>query len=376
MQAYDGLVKCTRRVFGTVFLGAGLSTGVRALRTSTPNNPQEPRPSSEFVEEEVQYSDIAAKGVLLRGTFSKPSASGTFPAVLLLTGAGPQDRDETYGRHKPFRVLADYLNGRGVAVLRVDDRGIGKSTGKFADATLQDFASDAEAGVRYLMQRTDVDQKHIGLIGHGEGGIIAPMLAVKVPQIAFIVLLAATAVRGDQVLLAQSERVETAVGLPREQVQADKEIGALLYGLVRNGKSEADMRKALFPWVEDESPYVVRWQQQIHRMKAPWLRSFVSYDPAPTLAQVKCPVLALQGEKDTQVLANQNVPAMKAAFARGGNPDATVKLLPGLNYLFQTANTGLDWEYNTINETIAPRALDEIGTWISKHTQAAPTEPA
>ncbi len=329
---------------------------------------QEPKPPFPYAEEEVSYPNPAAPDVTLAGTLTKPSTGGPFPAVLLIGSAGPQDRDETTAGHKPFLVLSDYLTRRGIAVLRVDDRGTGKSTGNFEQSTTQDFASDTEAGVRFLMTRAEVDQKHIGLIGHGEGGIIAPMVAVRVPQISFLVLLAATAIPGEQVLLGQRERAEKAAQLPEEQINADKKIGSLLYRLVREGKSETELRQALFHLPSDYEPFVAPWQKQLHRLEAPWLRFFLSYDPAPTLAKVRCPVLALDGEKDLQVVPEQNIRAIKAALKVGGNRDVTAEVLPGLNYLLQPAKTGFGWEYATIPETISPVALNTIAAWIAKHT--------
>lgn len=353
---------------GFVLAEAVCTSPVYGFGQESPGRPQEPKPPLPYAEEDVQYSNAAARDVALAGTFTKPKEGGPFPAVLLISGAGPQDRDETTAGHKPFLVLSDYLTRRGIAVLRVDDRGTAKSTGDFQSATTQDFASDAEAGVRYLMSRTDVDQKHIGLIGHGEGGIIAPMVAVRMPQVAFLVLLAGTAVPGEQVLLAQTERAEKAAGLSGDQISVDKKIGTLLYNMVREGKTETDLRQVLSRLDEDTQPFAAHWQAQVHRLEAPWLRFFLSYDPAATLEKVRCPVLALEGEKDLQVVPQQNVPAMKAALARGGNHDSEVDLMPGLNYMFQPAKTGLASEYANIQETISPAVLQKIGDWIAKRT--------
>jgi pimeloyl-ACP methyl ester carboxylesterase len=213
-----------------------------------------------------------------------------------------------------------------------------------------------------------VDPKHIGLIGHGEGAIVATMVAVKMPQISFVVLLAGTGVSGEQVLLAQTEQAEEAAGVPDDQIEADLRIGRELYRMIRAGKSEIELRQALYELSRNYQPFVERWQRQLHHLETPWLRFFLSYDPAPALEKLRCPVLALDGEKDMDVVAEQNVPAIKAALARGHNHDATVRILPGLNYMFQTAKTGFAWEYPTIQETISPSALEIIGNWIAKHT--------
>ncbi len=330
---------------------------------------QEPRLPVPYVEENVSYSNPAAPGVVLAGTFTKPRSGGPFPTVLLITGAGPQDRNETISSHKPFLVLADYLTRRGIAVLRVDDRGTAQSTGNFDTATTLDFRSDAEAGVQYLLSRHDVDSHHLGLIGHGEGAIVAAMVAVKMPQISFIVLLAGTAVPGEQVLLAQTEQAEAAAGISEDQIDADGRIGRVLYNMVRAGKSESELREALFTAPPEYKPFIERWQRQLHHLESPWLRFFLSYDPASALEKVECPVLAVDGEKDMNVVADQNIPAMKAALKRAHNRDVTVRVLPGLNYMFQTAKSGFGSEYQTIAETMSPRALDLIGSWIEKRAQ-------
>jgi pimeloyl-ACP methyl ester carboxylesterase len=366
---YHGLEM--RRGILLVILGAFIAITPMAVPMHAQEpaaHPQEPKRPFPYLDEPVRYSNPSAPDVVLAGTLTKPSSGGPFPAVLLITGAGPQDRDETIATHKPFLVLADYLTRRGIAVLRVDDRGTAESTGNFVAATTQDFASDAEAGVHYLLSRSEIDPKHIGLIGHGEGAIIATMVAANMPQVSFLVLLAGTAVSGEELLLAQTEAAEVAAGVPGEQIEADRKIGKMLYDLVREGKSEIELRQALYTVNPKYKPFLETWQRQLHHLETPWLRFFLNYDPAPALTKVKCPVLALDGEKDLNVVPDQNVPAMKAAFARGHNHDATVRVLPGLNYMFQTAKTGFAWEYPTIQETISPAALEIIGSWIAKHT--------
>jgi uncharacterized protein len=323
-------------------------------------------PPLPYSEENVSYANPAAAGVVLAGTLTEPRSGGPFPTVLLISGAGPQDRDETISGRKPFLVLADYLTRRGIAVLRVDDRGTAQSTGNFDTSNTQDFASDAEAGMRYLLTRSDIDAKHVGLIGHGEGAIVAPMVAVKMPQISFLVLLAATAVPGEQVLLEQTYQAEAAAGIPDEQLEADERIGKVLYKLVRAGKSETDLREALFSAPSSYQPFLERWKRQLHHLETPWLRFFLAYDPAPALEKVKCPVLALDGAEDTDVVPDQNVPVLKAALKRGHNRDVTVRVLPDLNYMFESVKTGA--EAKSAPETMSPLALNLIGSWIAKHT--------
>lgn len=351
------------RHLGIVFIAVFGCSQVSAQSASEATG-HEPRP---YLEKDVSLMN-AAGHIVLGGTLTRPVEGGPFPAVLLIPGSGPQGRDESVAHHKPFHVLADYLTRRGIAVLRVDRRGVNTSTGDFTKATTEDFASDAEAAVQYLMARPDVDRKRVGLIGHGEGAIIAPMVADKVAEIAFVVLLAPPALPGEQVLLTQRERAERAAHVPEPQIALDKKIAITLYGMVREGKKERDLERALGKEAGLQGELAALWQNQIPRLETPWLRFFLSYDPRPELEKLKCPVLALHGEKDMDVSPDENVPALKAALGHNGNRDVTVKVMPGLNYYLQTAETGLPIEYPAIAEAISPIALETIGAWIGTHT--------
>jgi len=328
----------------------------------------EPHPPFPYADEDVEIANSAAPGVTLAGTLTRPNTGSYFPAVLLITGAGPQDRDETTAGHKPFLVLADALTRRGMAVLRLDDRGTGKSKGKYEGATTQDFASDMQAGVEYLRTRSDIEADHIGLLGHGEGAIIASMLAAKDPKIAFLVLLAPPAVPGVDVLLEQTAQAEMAGGVPDDQIEADQAIGAELYKLVMEGKGEPELHAALKKFSKQAPQAVIQnWDRQIPRLENPWLRFFLSYNPATALEHVNCPVLALYGENDLQVIPQQNAPELEKALKHAHNHDVNVLMLPNLNYMFQTSKTGLGWEVGTITETFSPVALQAIETWLAKH---------
>jgi len=328
--------------------------------------PQDPKPPLPYKEEEVSYASAATPDVHLSGTFSKPERPAPWPAVLLISGAGPQDRDETIAGHKPFLILADYLVRHGIAVLRTDDRGTGKSTGTYEGATTKDFASDAAAGFQYLTTRPDVDKKRIGLIGHGEGAIAGAIVAASNPQVSFLVLLNGTGVSGDKVLLAQAARAERAAGLPDVQVEADLRIAAGLYKMVQQGRSADEMREALSHVPPEFQSYADGWKGRVARLESPWLRFFLGYDPSTALEKVQCPVLALFGDKDMTIDPDQNAAAMKSAFSRGHNRDAKVKMLPNLNGLLQKANTGMSEEYATIQQTMSPAAREAIESWISK----------
>jgi len=338
------------------------------------------QPNPPYHEIEVTYSNPEADNIQLAGTLTEPATGGPFPTVELISGAGPQDRDETIEGQKPFRVLADFLTRRGLAVLRVDDRGVGHSTGHFEGVTTKDFSTDVKAGVRFLQARSEIDSKRMGLIGHGEGALEAVMVAEDITSIAFVVMLESPGVPGDQVLIEQTEQAERASGLPKQQIKNDRQVGTMLYDMARNGATIsqmylalADFKVSLLRRHRDDGSTLAAWSAKVKRFNDPWLHFFLSYDPAPAIAQLKCPVLALNGGKDMQVIAEQNAPAIKAALARGGNKDAEVKVLPGLNYLLQPAQTGLAYEYASSPVAISPVALQIIGDWITTHTHN-PTE--
>ena len=336
------------------------------LERRRPQNPVRPYP---YQEVEVAYDDTL-QGDRLAGTLTIPSGNGPFPAVLLITGSGPQDRDESLMGHKPFLVLSDWLTRKGIVVLRVDDRGVGKSTGDFAAATTADFATDAEAGVAFLKTRTEVDPQKIGLIGHSEGGIIAPMVAARNRDVSFIVMMAGSGVPGDQILVEQSRLISEAGGAGKDQAENYAAKERELLELVMKEKNEEVLKKELREKLADElkEPQL---GAQIKAITSPWFRYLLEYDPATALRQVTCPVLALSGEKDLQVPPAQNLPAIRKALVDGGNKYFEVDELPGLNHLFQTANTGAPGEYSTIEETISPVALEKISRWIRKLASAS-----
>jgi hypothetical protein len=326
--------------------------------------PQEPKPPFSYKQEEV-WVDNAKAGVRLAGTLTVPSGTGPFPAVFLITGSGPQDRDESVFGHKPFLVLADYLTQHGVAVLRVDDRGTGKSTGVFKGATTQDFAGDALAAVQFLLRRVEVDHAHIGLIGHSEGGVIAPMVAVQSHDVAFIVLLAGTAVPGEVLLPEQIYRSALADGQPEAEARSEAlHIAQFMAAFDRGGDTEKALQimKALPESGNPGSSQLL--EQEAITFGGAWFRFFAGYDPYPTLRNVQCPVFALNGSKDVQVPAALNVPFLLAATA--WNPRSVVEIVPGVNHLFQKTETGSSNEYARISETMSPTVLQEVSDWIHK----------
>jgi len=340
------------------------------------SRPQEPKKPYPYEEEEVVYKNEKA-GVKLAGTLTLPRGKGPFPAVLLITGSGAEDRNETVFGHHPFLVLADYLTRRGIAVLRVDDRGVGGSTGSVSQSTSEDFAGDVLAGVRFLKGRKGINPKQIGLIGHSEGGIIAPLAAVQSPDVAFIVLMAGPGISGEKILYLQNSLIGKAQGISDEQIDENRHLQEHIFAVVKGERDSTMARRKLRKLLQEElnkegkkgadnSAYI---ESEMRRVLSPWFRYFLTYDPKPTLMKVKCPVLAINGEKDLQVPPKENLRAIERALKAGGNKDYTVKELPGLNHLFQRCKTGSPTEYAKIEETISPTALRTIGDWILKRTQ-------
>jgi dienelactone hydrolase len=333
-----------------------------ATAATATKHPQEPKKPYPYRAEDVKYPNKSA-GIELGATLTLPQGKGPFPAVVLITGSGPQDRDETVFGHRPFLVLADYLTRKGIAVLRADDRGVGESTGDFSKATSADFATDTEAGIAYLKARPEIDVHKIGLVGHSEGGVIAPMIAARNHDVAFIVMMAGTGVPGDQVIAEQTRLILEAQGVPHDQAEKQRADEIEILALVKQEKDPAVLEKKLrerFAGKVSEAQI----GETIQKVNTPWMRYFVNYDPATSLSKVACPVLVLNGEKDLQVPPKQNLPAIRHELEAAGNKHFEIVELPGLNHLFQTAKTGSPAEYAQIEETIAPAALEKIATWI------------
>ncbi len=341
------------------------------------NRPQEPKPPFPYKVDDVIYENQSA-GIKLGGTLTIPESGNQFPAVLLITGSGQQNRNEEIFGHKPFWVIADYLTRRGIAVLRVDDRGVGESTGNFTASTTKDFATDVLAGVEYLKSRKEINPKEIGLIGHSEGGIIAPMVAAETNDVAFIVMMAGTGIPGNKLLLKQIELISKANGEPQDKIDKDISLSKKLYDVVI---SELDSVKAVTKLKEIFNDYYSKMDEKEKLEEGnpdnafnnlqktimnPWFRFFLSYNPVPALEKIKCPVLVIDGSKDLQVPPEEDLSSIKAALEKGGNKNFDVKELPELNHLFQTAKTGSPSEYGKIEETISPIALQTMGDWILK----------
>lgn len=359
--------------------------------------PQTPQPPFAYRIEEVRFPNFAA-GIELAGTLTLPEGAGPFPAAILVSGSGPQDRDETIVEHKPFHVLADHLTKAGFAVLRYDDRGVAESGGEFDTATTEDLTGDALAAFEYLRGRAEIDAGRIGIIGHSEGGLIAPWAAVRNQDVAWIVLLAGPGVNGEQILYSQGQLLLKAEGADEAGLTRQRLVQETLIGLLKDsglaGEREAlgqrgveQLSQKLRALAPDGQPNVAREDplaqpdsetsqaliktlvlSNLAVMDTPWFRLFVTHEPGPILQQVKCPVLAVNGSMDLQVDPQLNLPAIEAALQAGGNSDVTIRELPGLNHLFQSCQSGAVSEYGQIEETLAPELLETVTSWIQSKT--------
>jgi uncharacterized protein len=335
--------------------------------------PQEPVKPYPYKEEKITFPNNDAK-ISLAGTLTLPQGAGPFPAAILICGSGPHDRDESLVGHRPFLVLADHLTRKGIAVLRYDKRGNGESTGDYAASTTIDFANDAEAALAYLKTRKEIAPQKIGLIGHSEGGAIAPMVAAHQPSISWIVLLAGPGLKGEEVLSLQTELILRASGVNDGEIARSLAFNKQTYTLIRQEKDPAVLEGELNELVqstsmsESLSPAAV--QSQVHLLISPWFRFFLDYDPVPALQKTACPVLALNGQKDLQVPSKQDLEKIEQALKDGGNKDYQTTELLDLNHLFQHAPTGSPTEYGGIQETMAPEALNAVSDWVLKHTSS------
>jgi fermentation-respiration switch protein FrsA (DUF1100 family) len=337
--------------------------------------PQEPKPPYPYRSEDLTFENKAA-GVTLAGTLTMPATGSNFTAVILITGSGPQDRNEELLGHKPFLVIADYLTRRGIAVLRYDDRGTAQSTGDFRSSTTADFATDAESAIAYLKTRKEINSRKIGLMGHSEGGIIAPMIAARSSDVAFIVMLAGTGIRGDKLMLLQEEAVYRVSGMSEDKLKETIKINSKVFDKIVNTnqlvprQEITEFMTSMKNNIEANLPEGITADNYISifsaQVSSPWMQYILRYNPAPTLEKVKCPVLAVNGSKDLQVPPKENLEAISTALKKGGNTKVSVKEYPNLNHLFQECTTGSPAEYATIEQTFSPDVLKDLGDWILK----------
>ena len=317
-----------------------------------PQTPVRPFP---YEEEEVKVKNENA-GILLAGTLTKPKEGTNFPAAVLIAGSGRNDRNETPMGH--FLLLSDFLTRNGYAILRLDKRGVGESEGSYISATTFDFAEDVEYAIEYLLTREDIDPSAIGLIGHSEGALIAPIIASENKELAFIIMMGGVGIQGKDLLLLQSAKMAQLSGMPQEQIDAISEQNRVLYEIAIEESNDSILVQRL----QEANPDIE--ENMLNMLSLNWFRTFLALDPDVYLSQVTCPVLGITGEKDIQCPPEENLAAMERSLQKAGNKHVELKSLEGLNHLFQTAETGSPYEYEQIAEIIAPQALQLILEWM------------
>ena len=321
--------------------------------------PQDPQPPFDYHIEEVTFVN-EKEGNTLVGTLTIPKGEGPFPAMVLVSGSGQQNRDEELMNHRPFWVIADYCARHGIAVLRYDDRGIGGSTGEVENATSLDFSYDAEAAFDYLRNRKEINATRVGILGHSEGGVINFMVSARRPEVAFLISLAGPSVNGIEVLKEQQAAILRASGMSEEMVQFNGNANAQMFDIIEssNDREEADslLRQLVKGWGYNEE----LTEQTVEQMASPWMYYFLRYDPTEAIVKTNCPALLLNGSKDLQVIASQNLPGYEKIIADYGKTNLTLRELPDLNHLFQNCETGSPNEYFEIEETISPEVLELI----------------
>ena len=344
--------------------------------------PQTPKAPFPYQEEKLIYFN-KDKSIQYGATLTLPKSDKPMPVVILITGSGQEDRDETLFGHKPFWVIADHLSRNGIAVLRVDDRGVGETTGDVQSATSADFAKDVLVGIDFLKTRKEIDARHIGLVGHSEGGMIGPLVAIQSKDVAFIVSMAGVGVRGLDLTNKQMSDAYIKAGFDREEIGRMKELTDKMVSLGDEYQDKAELKlafsKSFKSWKAKQSPEFLKKaaltgdnsdeniNAMAERFFLPWMHYFMKYDPATTVGKLKIPVLAMNGGKDVQVSAKENLAGFQRLLTQAGNKDFKIVLLPNLNHLFQTAKTGDVSEYMTIEETVSPEALQVMTDWIKLH---------
>ncbi len=333
--------------------------------------PQTPKPPFDYLIEEVKiYNAIA--GINLAGTLTLPKGKGPFRAIVLVSGSGPQDRNGEILGHKPFWVIADFMVKKGIAVLRYDDRGVGKSEGSFDTATSADFADDAEAAFNFLRNDSRIDKRKTGIAGHSEGGIIAQIVGARNKDLGFIISLAGPGTEIDQLLMNQNKAMHLANGGDLSEIEKELNLNQNLFNILKNNDIENsrvlvseslnDFEQSLTGVAQQQ--FVSTKKMVLEQLLTPWFHYFINYSPKEKLSKIKIPFLAINGGKDTQVLADENLKAIEEALKIAGNKNVKTVKFEQLNHLFQTAKTGAISEYAQIEETFSPAVMKLMAEWI------------
>ncbi len=390
--AFRGKLAGDSTINGVFTQGADLGLVLKKVeKVSELKRPQTPKPPYPYISKSVYFNN-ADKSIRYAGTITYPKMDSgknyfrepVYPSIILISGSGPQDRDETLFAHKPFAVLADFMTRKGFAVLRVDDRGIGETTGKFATATSADFANDVEAAIEYLKQQPQTDTAHISLMGHSEGGMIAPLVATRRNDIHSIVLLAGPGIPIINLMEEQIQAVAFSAKSDSAETLAGKELFTISAGellkYTDSNKIKINAFKAIEKWAKSKDEKLLaamgmRTKEQreaaiavqLRAMNNEWYRYFLGFDPQQYLKKLKCNVLALNGGNDIQVLPTSNLAGIRFSLKKSKSPYYEVKELPGLNHLFQTCKTCTVGEYAELEESFSPVALEIIGNWLMQY---------
>jgi len=384
---YSGTLKNDSTLQGIFNQGIPLPLNLKKVeKASVKIKPQEPKPPFPYKNLDVVYEN-ADKSLKYGATITIPNGNGPFPAAVLITGSGPQNRDEEIMGHKPFAVIADYLTRQGYIILRVDDRGVGKSSGDFSKATTADFAKDVNASVDYLLSRPEVDKNKLGLIGHSEGGMIAPMVVAERKDIDFVVLLAGPGVKIVDLMSEQNSAILRSMKVPENAIDVYRPFYKKLItklGAINDTTEALNIaRREMNEWAgktdiklldqldmdKEQSREEIAYAN-VQALSSPWFKYFLQFDPAPYLKKMKCKVLALNGDKDIQVIAQQNLPGIEKALKKARNKNFEIKQLPGLNHLFQTCKECTIVEYGMLDETFSPEVLKLISDWLIKNVKS------
>ncbi len=377
VAVFDGSLKGDS--VGGIFKQAGMTGTFHLVRGIAKKEVEQPEKIVPYKKEEVVFHSDTVK---LAGTLTIPSTPGPHPAVVMITGSGPQNRDEELFGMKPFKIIADHFTRNGIAVLRYDDRGVGGSSGSTSQSTTADLAKDALAAIHFLQSRNDINPKEIGLCGHSEGGIVGPLAASESRDVAFVICIAGTGVDGRKTLLAQREAIMRADSASEDAIQKALKVSELAFDLVLSQKDSVEVRRALRASLVDqmnamtieqrkaitnEEEFIkIQMETQVASFQSPWFKFFLTYDPSIALKKVKCPLLALFGGLDLQVLAELNKNAMESALKKGGNKDYTFRVFPKANHLFLNAITGSPSEYSRLKKEFVPGFLETMSDWIVK----------
>ncbi len=376
---YTGRVNKSFTEIEGMFKQAGKTFNLKLLRQPEkivpPKRPQEPKAPFPYYTKNIMFYN-SEDNINLAGTLTLPDTTGKYPAVVLISGSGPQNRNSEVFGHKIFLVLADYLTRHGIGVLRFDDRGIGESEGNFIEATSVNFAFDALAGIQYLQSHKNIYSNKIGLLGMSEGGMISPIAATFSDDIAFIVLLAAPGIPIPELLKLQQIAISKVNAIPEKTITFNSNLMQGAYKILNKYSDDDNLKSKLETYFENKLKNLSSEElkkigntdmfvkRTVRTLTTNWFRYFITYKPAENLSKIKCPVLALNGEKDLQVLPKENLNGIEQALKKGGNTNYKIKELSGLNHLMQKCKTGNPNEYVKIEETMNPAVLKIIVEWI------------